>query len=312
VDNRAGTVGAGRYIVGRKQRGGDALGSAYDEVTHAVMYAEGAAVKATGKLLATVLVAGAACTALTGCGGDKDTASTAPVVRPAAVTTTADTGPFAGESADRIVTDAEAATESATSMTMDLRTTGDDDEPVHATIALTRAGNCAGAVDEGAGQFQIIGVGSAYFIKASADFWREQGGSGGETLAKLAGGKWLKLPASAEKDGGFDEFCDMNTVMDTATAGDGRVVNTKGRVVDYQGRQVLAVNQDFPADDEDDEDDVMYVAATGTPYILKIYTPDDTGNVMTCGDFDKDLHIAAPPASQIVDMSAFDVPGFSI
>ncbi|MYS18687.1 hypothetical protein GA0115240_10022 [Streptomyces sp. DvalAA-14] len=267
--------------------------------------------QATGKLIAAVLAAGAAGTVLTGCGGDKD-ASAAPVVRAAATTTGTAAEPFAGDTGQQLLKKAEAAMTTVSAVTIDLRTTGDDDESVHATIAVTASGRCAATADDGGKRFQIIRTGSVYYMRAGADFWTSEGGPDARTLAKLAGGKWVKLPESAEKDGGFDMFCDLNTLLDSAKANDGKATSvTKGRPTAYDGGQVVPLIQKYPADDQDDEDTTLYIAATGAPYILKAFTPGDSTNVMTFSRFGRAPVINPPPAGQIVDLSAAG-PGFTI
>ncbi|WP_405587229.1 hypothetical protein [Streptomyces sp. NBC_01190] len=260
---------------------------------------------ATRKLLATVLVAGAAVAGLTGCGGDKDPSSAAPLVRP--ISTTTEAGPFAGETGERVLHDAEQAMLTAKSMTIDLHITGDDDEPLHMTAAVTASGKCAAAVDDDGGRFQVIGTGSAYYMKAEAAYWKAKGGANGSVIAQLAGGKWLKLPAGAAKQGGFKEFCDLKTMMTAASQEDAGQTVTKGRPIEYRGQRVLPLTQHSP----DDGDTRLYVAATGTPYIL--FTEEDTSDTGTFSGFGEMPHIAAPPADQTVDFSAFGDPkGFSI
>jgi hypothetical protein len=261
-------------------------------------------VKATGKLLAMVLVAGAACTALTGCGGKSGSAA-APVARPAAATT--DSGPFAGRTGKAVLGSASDAMRAASSMTVDVRTTGNTaSEEVHMTAALTKTGKCAASIDDNGDTFQIIGTGAAYYMKADAHYWKAKGGASGKVMGTLAGGKWLKVPAPLASNAGFKEFCDLTTLMSSLTGASGAV--TKGRLVEYDGKQVLPLTL-HPSDG----DTVVYVATTGAPYFLKAYTPNDSSNVATFSGFGEKASIAAPPAGQTVDLSAFSNPkGFSI
>lgn len=255
---------------------------------------------ATRRIAAAVIAVTAAAAVLTGCGGDDD-ASDAPLVVPAA--TTADDGPFAGKSGQEILTQAEAAMDAVTALTVDAHLTGEDGSSLHLTAALTDSGKCAASVEpDGEDPVQVIGIHDTYYLKADASFWQDQGGHG-DVLARTFAGKWVRLPAD-EADG-LDQFCDLSTVLSENE--DSVVVSGKDTPTTRYGRPVI------PLRASDAGDTVVYVAAQGTPYILGLVHHEGGGDVRFTG-FDKAPEISAPPAGDTVDLGSVggDAPDLSV
>ncbi|WP_329136211.1 hypothetical protein OG552_24055 [Streptomyces sp. NBC_01476] len=263
--------------------------------------------RAFGQLIAAVAVVSTGGALLAGCGGDKNTQSAAaPVVR--AVSTTRTPGAFPGISGKGVLKDAVDAMESTPTMTVDLHTTGDDDEPIHMKAAVTDTGKCAATVEDDGDRFQLIGTGEQYYMKADETYWQDKGGADGDALSAFAAGKWLKLPRDAGAQAGFKQFCDLKTLLGSMADAGSEGTVTKGRVLTYAGEQVQSLTQH--ADDGDTE---MYVAVNGTPYLLRAFTPDDDSNTATFSGFGRATRITAPPAGLTVDISAFGGdPGFSV
>lgn len=262
--------------------------------------------KATRRLTTAVLAAGAACAALTGCGGGTDD-SAAPIVRPVTATTSVDTGPYADLTATQLVQRATDAMNTLSSLTVDYRGT-DGGSPLRVTATVTKAGKCAADFGQDGTKFQVIGTGEVYYLKGDADFWRAHGGSDGAALAQALSAKWLKMPMSAAGSD-FRTFCDLTGLMSTLTdGGNGVDTATKGRSTDYNGTRVIPLT--VPASDGDT---VLDVATVGPPYILLMYTPADDSNRATFSGFGDKPAIAAPPASQTLDISKFaGLQGFSV
>jgi hypothetical protein len=252
------------------------------------------------RITAAVLVVAAAAAVLTGCGGDDD-ALDGPILRPAATT---DSGPFAGQSADDVLSTATAAMKSTAAVRVNAFLKDDDDQDVHLSAAMTHSDTCAAAVAEGAdSSFQIIGIGETYYLKADADYWRDSGGADGDTLARALAGKWAKLPAEAADD--FDGLCRVGALLDPS---DGGPV-TRGAATTAYGRPVVPLRQR----DDDGTVSTAYVAATGTPYVLGIADSDGYGRARFT-DFGKVPKISAPPAADTVDFSSVtsDDPSLSV
>jgi hypothetical protein len=270
--------------------------------------------KTGGGLLATGLAVALAAGVLSGCGGDKDDSSTAPVVRPAATgsaTATATTArpaadPFPQLTADQVLSRAETAMDKAASMSVDLRTV-EDTGPFHLTSALTRSGKCAATVQVVGAELQVISLGSgSAYLKAPGDYWRAKGGKRGGQLAAVFGGKWAKLPAKASHDPALGEFCSLKTLLgefesnsDSATTVKGDPATLDGRPVEHLIQIIGGVSMD------------VSVAASGTPYILKAVHGEagkEGSGTVTFSGFDKPVAINPPPPSQTVDMNTATLP----
>ncbi|MFI1098348.1 hypothetical protein [Streptomyces sp. NPDC020917] len=258
---------------------------------------------ATHRILAAALAAGAATLGLAGCGGHRSSAD-APLVRPASTHT--DTGPYADLTGRQLMDRAMTAMKAAPSMTIDLRTTDDNGGAVHFTSALTKSGLCAAAATADGDKLQVIRTHSTYYLKADGAFWRTQGGKNGEAMARLLAGKWLKMPQKQGQN--FAELCDLGMILDQISQGASSGTYTKGGPTTAAGRPAVSVVE---RDTDGTTTDIL-VAASGTPYILRAFTPDDTSNSASFSGFGTSPHISAPPAGQTIDVSAFGNPDISI
>ncbi|BBA99940.1 putative lipoprotein [Actinacidiphila reveromycinica] len=261
---------------------------------------------ATRTFCAAVLGTAVAVAALTGCGGGGPD-SDGPLVVPAA--TTAETGAFAGESADQVLSRAGAAMDAATSVTVAIRVADDEDGDVRVAAALTATGKCAASIENGGEDpVQVVGMHGTYYLKGDASYWQDQGGDEGDVLADAFAGKWVKLP-SGEEDavGDLDGFCTMDTLV--AAVVDGDTVTDKEAVTTRYGTSVVPLRER----DEDGTANVMYVAADGAPYIVALVSDDGEASIHF-SDFDKPLEISAPPAGDTVDLGSVggDAPHLSV
>lgn len=259
--------------------------------------------RATRRIWGTALTAVAALLALTGCHGDGTDAS-APVVRPVVTHTAA--GPYAGLTARQVLDRSVAAMDAVPAVTINLRTTADGDTTVHFTGALTRSGRCAAAMVMDGYHIQVIRVGAKTYVKADTAFWRAKGGPHGDRMAVLLAGKWLVLPKA--KSGSIGRMCDLHTIlaMFSEGAGDGTLKRRSGTVT-VAGQQAVTLVQTTSQDTTD-----ILIAAHGTPYMLRAFTPDDSSNDVTFSGFGRAPHISAPPASHTLDVTAFGDPGISV
>ncbi|WP_328468979.1 hypothetical protein [Streptomyces sp. NBC_00448] len=253
---------------------------------------------------AAVLGTAVAVAVLTGCGGDTD-AGGAPIVVPAA--TTAETGAFAGESADQIFSKAEEAMDSVTAVTVDV-VLSDDEGDAHITAALTASGKCAASLEnDGEDPVQVIGIHDAYYLKADASYWEDQDDSHGDVLARAFAGKWVRLPAQEQEADDLDQFCKLDSLLASVEEGD--EVTGKDAPASRYGRAVVPLHER----DDDGTTNTVYVAADGTPYILGLVSTDGGGG-LRFSDFGKAPRISAPPAKDTVDLSSVgsDAPHLSV
>lgn len=249
-------------------------------------------------ILAAALAVGAVCAVLTGCGGDTDD-SGAPIVRPVSVTNQG-AAPFQRLTGRQILDRAETAMKAAPSLTLQEDGT-EHGRSIHAKVVVTKAGRCAAVLRDDQDEVQLIGTGSAFYLKADAGYWQAAGGPDGDEMARALAGKWLKLPPKSVSRSGVGSLCDLTEMIDGMAQDDGAGTITKAHPTTLDGRPVVPLIHAKP-----DETTTVYVAASGKPYVLKAVTPSgDSPTTEQFTDYGRVPRISAPPASQTVDIGSF-------
>jgi hypothetical protein len=112
------------------------------------------------------------------------------------------------------------------------------------------------------GSFQIVTSGSTVYMQADQPFWQSQGVPA--ATAQLMGGKWITgLPASDTSSitGSFS-LSQLLGSLDQAGSVTSAGTSTVG------GQQAIGVKSSS-------DGSVAYIAATGTPYLLQIVSPNN-------------------------------------
>ncbi|WUH91727.1 hypothetical protein OG900_17495 [Streptomyces sp. NBC_00433] len=261
-------------------------------------------------VLTTALLCTTAAVVLTGCGGEKDSASSstsAPAAATSAPATTAaaPAGPLDGLTAQQISDRATAAMNALTSVHVAGQEM-DGSTPAHLDVTVATSGKCLATVGEGGGDMKIISTTEYTYMKGDPTFWKAQG-KDGVALGDALHGRWLKKPGKASSDSDLKEFCDLKTFMAGFTADDGSPL-TKSAPVELDGQTVIPLTQH-----DSDGDLVVYIADSAKPYALKLEEPGSGGpgtdgsGTVTFSGFDKALHVYAPPAAQTVTESALSL-----
>ena len=262
---------------------------------------EGAVMGATGRTLAALLAVGAAL-GLAGCGGDTSGAD-APLVRPIS-STVSDRGPFAGLTGRQILEKANAAMRAVSAFTFKEDGTSGD-RGVHITSVMTDSGRCTAVMRDDSGlEVQVIGTGSAYYVKGTRSFWEGAGAPSG--ALKLLDGSWLRLPAgTASGAGTIGLLCDKGRFMDHMTSEVDVGTITKRRPTTVGGAPALPLVHVKPT-----ATSTLYVATTGEPYLLESVVPMAGGGRATeqFSGFGRIPRISAPPADRTVDPAQLGAP----
>ncbi|WUH91125.1 hypothetical protein OG900_14105 [Streptomyces sp. NBC_00433] len=274
---------------------------------------------ARSRIVVALCAATAATAALTGCNSDADDSS-APLVVPAATTSAAPTtpaaagkdDPFSSMTAEGIVALAEADMRASKAMTVSVNLV-QAGKTLQLKVALTAGGKCAAAMRVNGMSMQLITTDAGHaYIRGDAAYWRIAGGSKGVKVAAAVGDRWVKLSKKVLDRGSIRGFCSFNGLMESMLSddddSDSDAVVRKGTPTTLDGRQVLPLTERLA-----DETDTMYVSTGKTPYVVKIEGKGGkTPGSATFGDFGKNPHITAPPASQIVDIAALGIDPGSI
>ncbi|MDQ0987990.1 hypothetical protein [Streptomyces sp. V2I9] len=171
-------------------------------------------------------------------------------------------------------------------------------------LALDRAGNCAGEIDQGDdGSVEIVKRGDDVWLKPDAAFWKEHVPVGGSTFHAILDGRSMKASADDPRLMGVTDACDLDTfrglIADNAGATE-RGTLTKGRKTDVNGVPTVPVTRV-----EGGERVTVHVAAEGTPYPVRITVrnADERGTVTLSG-FDRPVPTATPSPDETVDVTA--------
>ena len=266
--------------------------------------------KSSGEFWAVGLAVGVAAATLSGCGGDKDNGSAAPIVRAAATAapTTPAPDPFPGQSGEQIFMLAANTMKGVDTAIVGI-TAVEDGVKNQMRVGMTTSGQCAGHFLVQGGNFEVIGHGKTTYMKGDRAAWTAQlGARQGGALDTLLKGRWVKLPADSGLD--IQGFCDLSTyVMDltTSTSSDA----TRGKPTTVNGHGAVPVTG--PLDDGGTL--TLYVATEGQPYILTAVRTGPDADTEVLSDFNKPITANPPPPSLTVDISALHQPdgdGFSI
>lgn len=193
-----------------------------------------------------------------------------------------------------IVADAQAATAGASTV----RISGSINQAGARTSLNVVAGHGegGGVLFQQGNRFQLIVHGSDLFLKAPAATWTAFSSGEDPASAKIAaqlfGGKWVRMSTTDPEFGGMAKLFEISSFAENA--GDLSAV-TKGAVTTFHGARAIPLH-------EDADQSTVYVAATGTPYMLgRTATGTNPGSIV----FSQYGSAKVPPApAHSVDLSA--------
>jgi hypothetical protein len=250
--------------------------------------------------VAVVVLCVAAVAALSGCRGTTEPGRTVHAASKSANASPATSGgSLDGLTAPEVSRRMWDTMNSASSMIMDfsavLRA-----KPVRMRIAMSNDGKCAGAASQSGWTMQIIRLddGTAY-IKGEPAYWAAMGPKG-RSIGQLAGNRWITFPSSSVPGRRLAASCDMDSFLAKMKPNHDSSTN-KGRGT-LDGQPVVTIRQKDASGTS-----TLSVAAKGKPYLLKVASDDGTQDAVSVRftDFGAPVHVAAPPANQTIDISAF-------
>lgn len=173
-----------------------------------------------------------------------------------------------------------------------------DGQEVTIEVQTNDKGDCTGSIATGGGTAELLGAGGKIWFKPDEAFWRASAGDTADQILAVVGDKWVVVPSSGD---GFDEFCDIDDLMDElieSEKDDGDTYKKKD-VEDVDGDDAIPVERKS----DDDGISVGYVLVDEPHYLVKVEKTDgdDTGKV-TFSEFDKEFDVTAPAADEVVDL----------
>ncbi len=226
---------------------------------------------------ALAVVGTASAVLLTACGGSSTTAGAAPKSSAAA------TNGVDKLSATEIVSKMQAAAKAATSVHVAGKsgTTSID--------LKMGAGSADGTVGLGAGNVEIVRIGEQLYLKADKAFWTQ---SANASVAAVVAGKYVKIAGTQAAQ--YALFTKMSDFFGQALKPSGTV--TKGAVSTIDGQRAIALT-------DTSDGSIMYVALDGPPLPIKTTNTGSNAGEVDFTGWNQVVTIAAPPASQVLDLS---------
>ena len=169
-------------------------------------------------------------------------------------------------------------------------------EEVTIDVQTNDKGDCTGSIGTGGGKAELLGTGGDIWFKPDEAFWRASAGDAADQILAAVGDKWVVVPAGGD---GFDEFCDIDDLLDELLDGDDDSTYTTKEVEKVDGEDAVAVEQK----DDDGELSTGYIRVDDPHYLVKIEKTEgeDTGKV-TFSEFDEEFEVEAPAEDEIVDL----------
>jgi len=162
-----------------------------------------------------------------------------------------------------------------------------DGKPMQLDVTVVGA-DATGTVTMDGAKLDLVNVGGKLYIRASGDFWTQNGVPA--TAVTLLDGKWVILPADSA--GELSQFSVKGLADELRHPSNGSIKDAV-HTDTVDGKKVVVVTES--------DGSTLDVAATGTPYPLKIVDKGSQASTITASDFGKKTKITAP--SDALDLS---------
>jgi len=162
-----------------------------------------------------------------------------------------------------------------------------DGKPMQLDVTVVGA-DATGTVTMDGAKLDLVNVGGKLYIRASGDFWTQNGVPA--TAVTLLDGKWVILPADSA--GELSQFSVKGLADELRHPSNGSIKDAV-HTDTVDGKKVVVVTES--------DGSTLDVAATGTPYPLKIVDKGSEASTITASDFGKKTKITAP--SDALDLS---------
>jgi hypothetical protein len=137
-------------------------------------------------------------------------------------------------------------------------------------------------------KLNLVNVGGKLYLRAGGDFWAQNGIPA--SAASLLDGRWVVVPGQAA--GALSQFS-LKGLADQLRHPSNGTIKDAVHTGTVDGRKVVVVTES--------DGSTLDVAATGTPYPLRIVDKDSESSTITASEFGKKTTITAP--SGALDLS---------
>ncbi|MCX5147355.1 hypothetical protein OHB36_11305 [Streptomyces sp. NBC_00320] len=190
----------------------------------------------------------------------------------------------------------------------------DDARQVEFDLSLDRKNDCNGAIRyEGMGKVDLIKSTDLMHFKGDADYWRAVAAKKHtpkkqtDAMVTMLADRWLKMPLSDPEATSIAHVCDLGKL--TGGASKPSPLARKGETVAIDGKQALTITSAAKEGTEID-----YIAAQGTPYLLKSTISGDASGEILFSAFGAPVDTALPEGADVLDLSKLrgGAPGESV
>lgn len=234
-----------------------------------------------------IALAGAGVLTFAACGGS----GTKPASTPSA-TTAAATVALQGLTADELLAKTKAAAQSATSVHVKGEIF-DSGQSITIDLKLAGVARGAGTVIQDGGRIDLVRDGNDVYFKADEKTLNKTVAQGDAENVKLIAGRYVKATVSTS---GFDSFAGLLDLVEFVKG----VLSPDGKVSRVHGKDVSGVTTVGLKDTAATGGGVLYVAATGEPFPLRIEPASGPGGV-TMSDWNTKISITVPPMDDVID-----------
>ncbi|MBD0709966.1 MULTISPECIES: hypothetical protein [unclassified Streptomyces] len=210
-------------------------------------------------------------------------------------------GPFGELTGSQILDKAIGTTKTAKSLSIAVDTTSEG-ERLKAFFSLDTAKKCTGTLSIGAtGTAEVLKADDKdVYLRLDETMLREQlkdeDQETRDAVLEQLKGRWTKSPMSDPETKDMTEFCDLKGLL--AEFEKGATGIEKGEETTVDGKMAIKLTEK-----SDDETNTVYVAAEGTPYLLKVVTTggDEPGTI-AFSRYGEPVTAKAPAAKDIADL----------
>jgi hypothetical protein len=187
----------------------------------------------------------------------------------------------ASKSADKVLADAKAAADGASSA----RVSGSivsGGTPITLDLTMAR-GQAKGSMSTSGLSFDLIRIGNTAYIRGSDDFYKHFAGA---AIAQLLHGKWLKASIISGRFASLEPLTSIALLFDKVASNHGKLANDGAKT--FKGQQTVEIR-------DTSDNSKLYVAATGKPYPVAIVGgKKGQSGTITFSDWNKSLSVSAP------------------
>ena len=205
---------------------------------------------------------------------------------------------FTAQSGSKIADQSKKAMEELEAVKVD-GTVKSNGQEVSINMQTNNDGDCSGEIEVGGGKAELVGVDGKVWFKPDAAFWKASAGDSADQIVAIVGDKWVVVPSDG---GGFDEFCDIDDLLDELVSDDDDDDSKyeKGKTDEVDGEDAIAVEHK-----DDEGTSTGYVRVDAPHYLVKIEKTkgDDTGSV-TFSEFDEKFTAEAPADDDVIDLDS--------